>query len=94
MLDIETADTMPAVRRSAARPSEERKQIQSALQTGTVQVIKNVEAGNKYNALQQRIRQAAQSMGLKVKIVNNRHDNDATIGDLYFHGYTAEDSEA
>lgn len=94
MLNIETADALPPVRRNSSRPSEERKQIQGALGSGVVQVIKDVEAGNKYNALQQRIRQTAQAMGLKVKIVYNKHEDDSTIGDLYFHGYTVEETEA
>lgn len=90
MLNIETTDSLPAVRRGGGRPSEERKQIQAALSTLEAQVVKNVEAGNKYNALQQRIRQTAQSMGLKVRIVYRKHDDNPEIGDLYFHGYDGD----
>lgn len=91
MLDIETTDNLPPVRRGSARPSEERKQIQDALKSGEVNIVKNVEAGNKYNALQQRIRQAALSIGMKVKIVYRKHEDNTDLGDLYFHGYDAED---
>jgi hypothetical protein len=90
MLNIEVTDSLPTVRRGGGRPSEERKQIQDALKSGEVQVVKNIEAGNKYNALQQRIRQAALQMGLKVKIVYRKHDDNLSIGDLYFHGYTED----
>lgn len=92
MLDIETTDTLPPVRRGSSRPSEERKQIQDALQKKEVNIVKNVEAGNKYNALQQRIRQAAQSMGMKVKIVYRKHEDNPEIGDLYFHGIDSEEN--
>jgi len=91
MLNIETTDSLPPIRRGGGRPSEERKQIQDALQTGNIQVVKNVEAGNKYNALQQRIRQAALSMGLKVKIVYHKYEDNPEAGDLYFHGFSAEE---
>lgn len=91
MLNIETTDQLPAVRRGGGRPSEERKQIQDALVSGEIQVVKGVEAGNKYNALQQRIRQAAQSMGLKVKIVYRKHEDNLEIGDLYFHGFNVKE---
>lgn len=92
MLNIETTDSLPPVRRGGGRPSEERKQIQDALQTGAIQVVKGIEAGNKYNALQQRIRQAALSMGLKVKIVYHKYEYNPEVGDLYFHGYSVEES--
>jgi hypothetical protein len=91
MLNIETTDQLPPVRRGGGRPSEERKQIQDALISGDIQVVKDVEAGNKYNALQQRIRQAAQSMGLKVKIVYRKHEDNLQVGDLYFHGFKVEE---
>jgi hypothetical protein len=91
MLNIETTDQLPPVRRGGGRPSEERKQIQDALVSGEIQVVKDVEAGNKYNALQQRIRQAAQSMGLKVKIVYRKHEENLEVGDLYFHGFKVEE---
>jgi hypothetical protein len=91
MLNIETTDQLPPVRRGGGRPSEERKQIQDALNSGEIQVVKDVEAGNKYNALQQRIRQAAQSMGLKVKIVYRKHEDNLDVGDLYFHGFKVEE---
>jgi hypothetical protein len=86
MLNIETTDSLPPVRRGGGRPSAERKQIQDALATLSTQVVRNVEAGNKYNALQQRIRQAAQQMGLKVKVVYRKSEDDQNIGDLYFVG--------
>lgn len=91
MLNIETTDQLPPVRRGGGRPSQERKQIQDALVSGEIQVVKDVEAGNKYNALQQRIRQAAQSMGLKVKIVYRKHEDNLEVGDLYFHGFKVEE---
>ena len=94
MLNIETTDSLPPVRRGGHRPSAERKQIQDALATLETQVIKDIEAGNKYNALQQRIRQAAQSMGLKVKIVYRKHEDNLEIGDLYFIGISPEKTEA
>ena len=87
MLNIEKTEELPQVRRGGGRPSAERKQIQDALRTLETQVVRDVEAGNKYNALQQRIRQTAASMGLKVKIVYRKHDENETIGDLYFLGF-------
>ena len=93
MLDIQTTASLPPVRRGGGRPSEERKQIQDALSTLDTQVIRDVESGNKYNALQQRIRQAAQQMGLKVKIVFRKHEDDLEIGDLYFVGIDSESTE-
>ena len=90
MLNIETTYQLPPVRRGGGRPSQERKQIQDALVSGEIHVVKDVEAGNKYNALQQRIRQAAQSMGLKVKIVYRKHEDNLEVGDLYFHGFKVE----
>ena len=86
MLNIEKTDERPPVRRGGGRPSAERKQIQEALNTFETQVVRDIEAGNKYNALQQRIRQTASAMGLKVKIVYRKHEDDETIGDLYFVG--------
>jgi hypothetical protein len=94
MLDIQTTASLPAVRRGGGRPSEERKQIQDALSTLDTQVIRDVEAGNKYNALQQRIRQAAQNMGLKVKIVFRKHEDNLEIGDLYFVGISSDSDKA
>lgn len=93
MLNIETTENLPPVRRGGGRPSQERKQIQDALSTLDIQVIREVEAGNKYNALQQRIRQAAQHMGLKVKIVFRKHEDNLEIGDLYFVGIDPEAAE-
>lgn len=94
MLNIETTDSLPPVRRGGGRPSAERKQIQDALNTFDTQIIKDVEAGNKYNALQQRIRQAAQSMGLKVKIVFRKHEDNLNLGDLYFVGINPDNEDA
>lgn len=90
MLNIETTETLPPVRRGGGRPSAERKQIQDALATLETQVVRDVQSGNKYNALQQRIRQAAQSMGLKVKIVFRKHEDNLEVGDLYFVGISDE----
>lgn len=94
MLNIETAESIPSVRRGGARPSEERVQIQNALASHSAQVIKDVEFGNKYNALQQRIRQAAHSMGLKVNIVFNRHEDNRDLGDVYFVGIADDATES
>lgn len=94
MLNIETTETLPPVRRGGGRPSAERKQIQDAINTFETQVIRDVEAGNKYNALQQRIRQAAAGMNLKVKIVYRKHEDNETVGDLYFVGIKEDDSKA
>jgi hypothetical protein len=93
MLNIESAESIPSVRRGGARPSEERIQIQNALASGSAQMIKDIEFGNKYNALQQRIRQAAHSMGLGVSIVFSRHEDDHQIGDVYFVGVPASESD-
>ena len=79
MLDIETTDTLPPVRRGSSRPSEERKQIQDALQKKEVNIVKNVEAGNKYNALQQRIRQAARNLRRFFDTADERLHNVAPI---------------
>ena len=86
MLNIEKTDELPPVRRGGGRPSAERKQIQDALNTLETQVVRDVESGNKYNALQQRIRQTASAMGLKVKIVYRKHEDNEAFGDLYFVG--------
>jgi len=94
MLNIETTESLPMVRRGGGRPSQERKQIQDSLSTLDIQVIREVEAGNKYNALQQRIRQAAQQMGLKVKIVFRKHEDNLEIGDLYFVGIDPQSAES
>ncbi len=93
MLDIQTTESLPPVRRGGGRPSEERKQIQEALSTLDTQVIRDVESGNKYNALQQRIRQAAQHMGLKVKIVFRKHEDNLEVGDLYFVGISPDEEK-
>ena len=92
MLNIEPTETLPPVRRGGGRPSAERKQIQDALSTLETQVVRDVASGDKYNALQQRIRQAAQSMGLKVKIVFRKHEDNLDIGDLYFVGLQEDSS--
>jgi hypothetical protein len=94
MLNIETTEALPPVRRGGGRPSAERKQIQDAISTLETQVIRDVEFGNKYNALQQRIRQAAASMNLKVKIVYRKHEDNEAVGDLYFVGINDESSDS
>ena len=93
MLNIEKTDELPQVRRGGGRPSAERKQIQDALNTLETQVVRDIEAGNKYNALQQRIRQTAASLGLKVKIVYRKHEDNETVGDLYFIGFNDDDAD-
>jgi 3-dehydroquinate dehydratase len=94
MLNIESAESVPSVRRGGARPSEERIQIQNALASGSAQMIKDIEFGSKYNALQQRIRQAAHSMNLKVNIVFSRHEDNHEIGDVYFVGVSNSESNS
>lgn len=85
MLDIKETEGLPPVRRSGGRVSEEREQIKEALQSGKPVVIENVTPGKPYNALQQRIRQAAAALGIKVYIRQERIDANAS--NLHFEGY-------
>jgi len=91
MLEIKKTDGLPPVRRSGGRTSQEREQIKAALQTFEPVVIEDVAVGKPYNALQQRIRQAASSIGIKVYIRQMKKDDN--VSDLYFEGYTLDDSK-
>ena len=91
MLEIKKTDELPPVRRSGGRTSAEREQIKAALQTFEPVVIENVAVGKPYNALQQRIRQAAASIGVKVYIRQTKKDDN--LSDLYFEGYTLDDDK-
>ena len=86
MLDLETVDVLPKSRRGGGRRSEEREQIQAALREGKVQKISGIDAEKKFNALQQKIRQAATAIDMKVHISFQRNE-DGVTGDLYFEGY-------
>lgn len=88
MLEIKETNELPPVRRGGGRASEDRKKIIAALQSDKVAMIENIEVGKKYNAIQQRIRTAAESLGIKVTIRQVRKDDN--LADLYFEGYTDE----
>lgn len=68
--NIKPVDSFPKITRS--RASEELIAIIDTLKesaaTGQVFSIENVEAGNQYNSMQQRIRTQAKKFGLKVMI--------------------------
>ena len=87
-LEIKETDIFPKSTRSG-RTSEELKQIISSLiesnSTGKTFIISNVEAGKKFNSLQQRIRTQAKKLGLKVMI----HFNKET-GELYYKSPSEE----
>lgn len=76
----------PLVRGGGKRASEETRQIQDLLKTCKPKAIEGIEEGKEYNALSQRIRTAAKSLGMAVEI---RYRKDERT--LYFQGKTAED---
>lgn len=84
MLEIEDADKMPRVS-GRRKYDEEKKQVADSLKSGKPKVIKNVsKKNNEYRNLQQRIRVVAASLGIKVTIIYQGHDDDDDIGDVYF----------
>ncbi len=86
---VEVKEDLPGIKRNGGRgQSEEVKDLIAKLKTGKVFKIDGVEAGNVYNALQQRIRSAAGtvkhangSRALKAQI---RYIQDTQ--ELYFQG--------
>jgi hypothetical protein len=91
-IEIKEADTFPKSTRSG-RTSEELKRIIESLiesnESGKTFVIDNVEAGKKFNSLQQRIRTQAKKLDIKVMI----HFNKET-GQLYYKCSTEKNEAA
>lgn len=86
-IEIDVVDSMPAVRRQGSgRVSEDSLRLREAVASMKVNVIRNVEYKTDYNALQQRIRQAAKAAGLAVRVVISR-DEQTGFGDVFFEGY-------
>jgi hypothetical protein len=86
-IEIETVEAMPPVRRKGSgRVSEDSIRLREAVLTKKVNVIRNVDYKKDYNALQQRIRQAAKAVGLGVRVIISREE-DAGVGDVFFEGY-------
>jgi len=99
-LIIEEADRLPAVTRNSGRVSEERLAIQNALRTGKPSRIPGITGKDEFNALQQRIRTAGQSISLKVNIHSTQTGESEVDGetvpvfDLYFIDREFKDSFA
>lgn len=76
-ISIKPVDSFPTITRS--RASEDLQQIIDTLlessNTGQIFSIENVEAGNAYNSMQQRIRTQAKKHGLKVMISFDKSTN-------------------
>jgi hypothetical protein len=87
-MTIEKADAMPKVRRGG-RTSEDREQLKAVIANGETNVIRGVEIDKEYNAVQQRIRQAAKAINLSVHVTLVKND-DGKTGDIFFEGYSAE----
>lgn len=85
MFEIEVADAMPIVRRGKRKSiSPEKLQLMEALQSGKVNVLKNIDTDS-YNNLQQRIRLAGKDVDLKVS-VHKVVISDEKV-DIYFEGF-------
>lgn len=70
-LEITTVDTFPQISRSGRTSAELQQIIDSLIESsksGKTFVIANVEAGKKFNSLQQRIRAQAKKLELRVMI--------------------------
>lgn len=97
-LIIEEADRLPAVTRNSGRVSEERLALQNALRTGKPSRIPGITGKDEFNALQQRIRTAGQSIGLKVSIHSTQtgeaevDGENVPVFDLYFIDREFKDS--
>ena len=90
-MQIKQADNFPVISRSG-RTSEELKSIIGALlmssKDGKPYLISNIEFGNKYNSMQQRIRAQAKKLNLKVQIHFDKSNET-----LYFIAHTPISSE-
>lgn len=86
-IKISKVDSLPPVRRGGGRRSPERDMLVEKIQTKEPMKISDVEAGNPYNALQQKIRSAAKAANLKVNVMFDPTNDDKTVGDVYFQGY-------
>lgn len=89
---IEKADELPPLRRGGAKSSPMRNAFIEALQSLDINVIENVGANKEYNALQQRIRTAASSIGMKVTIRQKQTDDPEKVS-LYFQGIEADNDD-
>jgi len=76
-INIKPVDSFPTIARS--RASAELQQIIDSLvmsaNTGQIFSIENIEAGNAYNSMQQRIRTQAKKHNLKVMISFDKSNN-------------------
>ncbi len=93
MLQIKIADELPKLRRGGGRTSKDRKLIQQLLQDGNVHVIEDIEVDKPYNALQQRVRQAAAQIGVRVTIRQVKHEDNPEKCDLFFTGLDVSSTE-
>lgn len=89
-LVTKTADSLPTIARRGGRNSEEKRMLQENLQSGQVHFIEGVHTPNEFNALQQRIRTAANDLGMKATIRTQPAGTvevdgvEVKIVDLYF----------
>ena len=90
-MEIKQADKFPVISRTG-RTSAELQMIIDTLvmsgKTGSPFSITNIEAGKKYNSMQQRIRAQAKKLGLNVEI-----HFDKTNSTLYFRVPVSPDIE-
>jgi hypothetical protein len=71
----------PLVRGGARKNQEQLKEVLAALKSQEPYSIPGIDDDKSYNALQQRIRQLAKSVGIKVTIRHHKEDQK-----LYFQG--------
>lgn len=78
-LEITSVDKFPQITRSGRTSAELQQIIDSLIEsskTGKVFMIANVEAGKKFNSLQQRIRAQAKKLDLRVTIHFDKNTNE------------------
>jgi hypothetical protein len=86
-MELTKVDNLPPlVRGGGKRQTEGMKQIIEALKTGDPYLLPGIETDNAYNALQQRIRSAAKSVGIKVTIRRKVDEQE-----VYFQGLGSAD---
>ena len=90
-MQIKEANNFPVISRSGRTSEELRNIIETLLlssKNGKPYSISNIEFGNKYNSMQQRIRAQAKKLNLKVQIHFDKSDET-----LYFIAHTPISSE-
>lgn len=94
MLEIKKAKELPPRRHGGGRRSVEREAIKEAIATLEPNVIEGIAVEKGYNNVQQRLRSAANDIGLRVKIRFEHADGEDT-GSVYFQGWkpTAADTK-